>query len=157
MIPPSPSISYISDACCNNAETLYNGKAPNMTSLLDLTNLVQAAVMNEYLVTSTMALKRNSLLQQLPFADTFRVTESLESGDVVHHIHSPKGLLAQPKKQGDVLIDVDANGELCANSAGGELYLACAWSEMLSGNPGRLDRLPSSKAMVRNRYIHRTS
>jgi hypothetical protein len=123
-----PSMCYISDATVNNAETLFNGESPNITSLIDLISIVQAAVLNEWLVTSTMALKRSSLLQELDFADTFHVSEQIDGEDTVFNITPPKGF---EKDNTPVVIDEDEQGELCSNSAVGELFLACAWSEML--------------------------
>ncbi len=126
-----PSMCYVSDAAINNAETLFSGEHPNITSLIDLIGIVQAAVLNEWLVTSNMALERSSLLKELDFADSFHVSERDERGETIIHITPPKGF---EKDNTPVVIDTDEQGELCASSAAGELFLASMWSDNLKND-----------------------
>jgi hypothetical protein len=124
-----PSVGYVSDAAVNNAEILFGAERANVSALADLIGIVQSAVMNESLVVSQMAMKRSTLLQQLDFADCFRISEDERDGEKVISIKSPLPLPA-----GDVVLGVDEQGEPSANSAAGEFFLAMAWSEALQGD-----------------------
>jgi hypothetical protein len=123
-------LAFVSDIAVHHAEVFYGHGTPTLAALCDLAEICQAAVLNEQLLVSPSARRHSTLLQQLEFVP--------DMTPVVVPCDDDSELAAAPQAGDDrreIVIDVDAEGELTSTGTEGLAVLAVVAAELLQDAP----------------------